>query len=122
MLNFIFFLFTSTLKIFTQYYRVDRKYYVHGCKQVAAVKKLNSSALHNSRDFLEIVSDISRLHHPNVSELVGYCTEHGQHLLIYEFYKNGSLHEFLHLSYEYVKPLSWNNRVKIALGTARALE
>ncbi|XP_073270710.1 protein STRUBBELIG-RECEPTOR FAMILY 6-like [Primulina huaijiensis] len=90
--------------------------------KVAAVKKINSSALPNSKDFLEIVSDISRLHHPNITELVGYCTEHGQNLLIYEFYKNGSLHEFLHLSDEYVKPLSWNNRVKIALGTARALE
>ncbi|XP_073140938.1 protein STRUBBELIG-RECEPTOR FAMILY 6-like [Henckelia pumila] len=91
-------------------------------EKVVAVKKINSSALPNSKDFLEIVLDISRLHHPNVTELVGYCSEHGQHLLVYEFYRNGSLHEFLHLSDEYVKPLSWNNRVKISLGTARALE
>jgi len=43
-------------------------------------------------------------------------------LLIYEFHKNGSLHEFLHLEDEYSKPLTWNTRVKIALGSARALE
>ncbi|XP_073049561.1 protein STRUBBELIG-RECEPTOR FAMILY 7-like [Primulina eburnea] len=91
-------------------------------EKVVAVKKINSSALPNSKDFLEIVLDISRLNHPNVTELLGYCFEHGQHLLVHEFYKNGSLHEFLHLSDEYVKPISWNNRVKIALGTARALE
>ena len=71
---------------------------------------------------MDIVSDISRLRHPNITELVGYCSEHGQHLLVYEFHKNGALHDFLHLSDEYSKPLTWNSRVKIALGTARALE
>ncbi|ONK75162.1 uncharacterized protein A4U43_C03F14000 [Asparagus officinalis] len=92
--------------------------------KILAVKKVNSSALPNnsSEDFIDLVSDISRLHHPNLTELVGYCSEHGQHLLVYEFQKNGSLHDLLHLSDEYNKPLNWNTRVKIALGTARALE
>ncbi|XVF25309.1 hypothetical protein REPUB_Repub13aG0202300 [Reevesia pubescens] len=92
--------------------------------KVLAVKKIDSSALPNemSDDFIEMVSNISQLHHTNVTELVGYCSEHGQHLLVYEFHKNGSLHDFLHLSDEYSKPLIWNSRVKIALGTARALE
>ncbi|KAK4354547.1 hypothetical protein RND71_026741 [Anisodus tanguticus] len=87
-----------------------------------AVKKINSSALKNPEDFLNIVSEISQLHHPNIIELVGYCSEHGQYLLVNEFHKNGSLHDFLHLSDEDSKPLAWNSRVKIALGAARALE
>lgn len=88
------------------------------------MKKINSSALpnHLSEDFMDTASDISRLRHPNIIELVGYCSEYGQHLLVYEFLKNGSLHDFLHLSDEYSKPLTWNSRVKIALGSARALE
>lgn len=88
------------------------------------MKKIDSSTLTSDMtdDFIEMVSKISELHHPNVTELVGYCSEHGQHLLVYEFHKNGSLHDFLHLSDEYSKPLIWNSRVKIALGTARALE
>jgi serine/threonine protein kinase len=88
------------------------------------VKKLNSTALpsQSSDDFIELVSNISKLHHPNLSELVGYCMEHGQHLLVYDFHRNGSLHDMIHLSDEYSKPLSWNSRVKIALGSARALE
>ncbi|KAF6174996.1 hypothetical protein GIB67_026484, partial [Kingdonia uniflora] len=92
--------------------------------QVLAVKKVDSSALpnHSSDDFMEAVSNISRLHHPNVTELVGYCSEHGQHLLVYEFHRNGSLHDFLHLSDDYGNPLTWSTRIKIALGTARALE
>ncbi|KAL1203801.1 Protein STRUBBELIG-RECEPTOR FAMILY 6 [Cardamine amara subsp. amara] len=92
--------------------------------KVLAVKKIDSSALpHGMTDeFTEIVSKIANLDHPNVTKLVGYCAEHGQHLVVYEFHKNGSLHDFLHLSEEESKSLVWNSRVKIALGTARALE
>ncbi|XP_008783430.2 protein STRUBBELIG-RECEPTOR FAMILY 7 isoform X2 [Phoenix dactylifera] len=102
--------------------RVYRAQFSDG--KVLAVKKINSSALPNQSagDFIELVSNISRLHHPNLTELVGYCSEHGQYLLVYEFHKNGSLHDLLHLSDEYSKPLSWSTRVKIALGAARALE
>ncbi|KAK8678635.1 hypothetical protein V6N13_144130 [Hibiscus sabdariffa] len=92
--------------------------------KVLAVKKIDSTALPSemSDEFIEMVSNISQLHHTNVTELVGYCSVHGQHLLVYEFHKNGTLDDFVHLSDEYSKPLIWNSRVKIALGTARALE
>ncbi|XP_027337896.1 protein STRUBBELIG-RECEPTOR FAMILY 6-like isoform X2 [Abrus precatorius] len=64
--------------------------------KVLAVKKIDSSVLPNdlSDDFVEMVSNISHLNHPNVTELPD----------------------------EYSKPLIWNSRVKIALGIARALE
>ncbi|CDY36601.1 BnaC06g06540D [Brassica napus] len=92
--------------------------------KVLAVKKIDSSALpHDTTDdFTEIVSKIAVLDHPNVTKLVGYCAEHGQHLLLYEFHSKGSLHDFLHLSDEETKALVWNSRVKVALGTARGLE
>ncbi|KAJ0244757.1 Protein STRUBBELIG-RECEPTOR FAMILY 7 [Hirschfeldia incana] len=92
--------------------------------KVLAVKKIDSSALPTDAadDFTEMVSKIARLDHENVTKLDGYCSEHGQHLVIYEFCRNGSLQDFLHLSEEESKPLIWNPRVKIALGTARALE
>ncbi|KAJ4893599.1 Protein STRUBBELIG-RECEPTOR FAMILY 7 [Raphanus sativus] len=92
--------------------------------KVLAVKKIDSSALptDTAEDFTEIVSKIAHLDHENVTKLDGYCSEHGQHLVIYEFHRNGSLHDVLHLSEDESKPLIWNPRVKIALGTARALE
>ncbi|CAK9324746.1 unnamed protein product [Citrullus colocynthis] len=92
--------------------------------KVLAVKKIDSASFPKEllEYFTEIVANVSQLHHPNVTELMGYCSEHGLHLLLYEFHKNGSLHDFLHISDEYSKPLTWNSRVKIALGTARALE
>lgn len=90
--------------------------------KVLAVKKIETLNLSGTYDFMEIVSDISKLHHPNMSELLGYCSESGYKCLVYEYQWNGSLHGFLHLSDEYSKPLTWDTRVRIALGTARAVE
>lgn len=102
--------------------RVYRAHFNDG--KVLAVKKINSTALPNqsTENFIEVVSKIAQFHHPNVTKLVGYCFEHGQHLLVYEFHKNGTLQDLLHILDEYSKPLTWNTRVKIALGMARALE
>lgn len=88
------------------------------------MKKIDSSLLQGWRggEFAEMVSNISKLRHPNIAELIGYCSEQGQNILIYEYFRNGSLHEFLHLSDDFSKPLTWNTRVRIALGTARAVE
>lgn len=92
--------------------------------KIVAIKKIDNSALslQEEDNFLEAVSNISRLRHPNVVPLVGYCTEHGQRLLVYEYVANGSLHDMLHFSDDGGQRLSWNARVKVALGTARALE
>ncbi|GMY20930.1 protein STRUBBELIG-RECEPTOR FAMILY 5 isoform X2 [Fagus crenata] len=59
----------------------------------------------------------------NMSECVAPIEPNqGHNMLIYEYFRNGSLHEFLHMSDDYSKPLTWNTRVRIALGTARAVE
>ncbi|XP_057988900.1 protein STRUBBELIG-RECEPTOR FAMILY 5 isoform X2 [Hevea brasiliensis] len=102
--------------------RVYRAKYPDG--KVLAVKKIDSSLFQTGRpeQFSEIISSISRVHHPNIAELVGYCSEKGHNMLIYEYLRNGSLHEFLHMSDDFSKPLTWNTRVRIALGTARAVE
>ncbi|XP_074270153.1 protein STRUBBELIG-RECEPTOR FAMILY 8-like [Silene latifolia] len=92
--------------------------------KVLAIKKIDNSALslQEEDNFLEAVSNMSRLRHPNIVSLAGYCTEHGQRLLVYEYIGNGSLHDILHYTEDGSKKLSWNSRVRVALGTARALE
>ncbi|KAF8391396.1 hypothetical protein HHK36_023700 [Tetracentron sinense] len=92
--------------------------------KILAVKKLDNAASRRQKDeeFLELVSSISKLRHANVVELVGYCAEHRQHLLIYEYCSNGTLNDALHADGEFNKKLSWNARVRMALGAARALE
>ncbi|KAI8014055.1 Protein STRUBBELIG-RECEPTOR FAMILY 3 [Camellia lanceoleosa] len=53
--------------------------------QLLAVKKLDTTTCRNqsNEDFLELVFSVSKLKHANVVELVGYCAEHGQQLLVF---------------------------------------
>ena len=68
------------------------------------------------------MNNIDRIRHANVVELSGYCAEHGERLLIFEYCSGGTLQDALHLDEEFRKKLSWNARIRIALGAARALE
>ncbi|PIA50558.1 hypothetical protein AQUCO_01200026v1 [Aquilegia coerulea] len=92
--------------------------------KILAVKKMDSAALslQEEDNFLEAVSNMSRLRHPNIVTLVGFCAEHGQRLLVYDYIETGTLHDLLHFLDDSSNILSWNARVKVALGTARALE
>ncbi|CAL9200769.1 unnamed protein product [Musa hybrid cultivar] len=102
--------------------RVYRAEFPNG--KVLAVKKIDSAAisLQEEDNFLEAVSNMSRLRHPNIVPLSGYCVEHGQRILVHEYIGNGTLHDMLHFADYSSKRLSWNARVRVALGTARALE
>lgn len=42
------------------------------------------------------MSLLGRLHHRNLVNLVGYCVDKGQRMLIYEFMTNGSLASLLY--------------------------
>lgn len=77
-------------------------------------------SLNEEERFLNLVRNISRLRHPNIVTLLGYCAEYGQHLLVYEYVKNFSLDDALHSPGN--KPLSWALRLRIALGVARGLK
>lgn len=92
--------------------------------QLIAVKKLDKRAYEQQQEheFIELVNDIDRIRHANIVELVGYCAEHDQRLLVYEYCSNGTLQDGLHSDEEFKKKLSWNTRVGMALGAARALE
>ncbi|XP_011043251.1 PREDICTED: protein STRUBBELIG-RECEPTOR FAMILY 3 isoform X5 [Populus euphratica] len=92
--------------------------------ELLAVKKLNSGASEQQTDeeFLQLVSSISKTQHDNIVEFVGYCNEHGQRLLVYEYCKNGTLYDALHADDEIHRKFSWNARVRLALGAARALQ
>ncbi|KAK4413014.1 protein STRUBBELIG-RECEPTOR FAMILY 2 [Sesamum alatum] len=89
--------------------------------QILAVKNIKTVPLSiiEEQQFFDVIRNASRLRHPNIVALVGYCMEHGQHLVVYEFIRNLSLDEALH-SVVY-KPLSWSLRLKIALGIGQAL-
>lgn len=61
-----------------------------------AIKKLDSNGLQGNREFLVEVLMLSLLHHPNLVNLIGYCADGDQRLLVYEYMPLGSLEDHLH--------------------------
>ncbi|XP_073131064.1 serine/threonine-protein kinase PBS1 [Henckelia pumila] len=90
--------------------------------QVVAVKQLDRNGLQGNREFLVEVLMLSLLHHSNLVNLIGYCAEGEQRLLVYEFMPLGSLEDHLHDLPPDKEPLDWNTRMKIAAGAAKGLE
>ncbi|KAK7327941.1 hypothetical protein VNO77_22034 [Canavalia gladiata] len=92
--------------------------------KLLAVRKLDATASmgQSHEQFLQLVSSISKIQHANIARLVGYCAEHSQRLLVYEYCSNGTLHDALHGDDDRRIKLPWNARIQVALGAARALE
>ncbi|XP_050217146.1 probable serine/threonine-protein kinase PBL23 isoform X2 [Mercurialis annua] len=88
--------------------------------QVVAVKQLDRNGFQGNREFLVEVLMLSLLHHTNLVNLVGYCADGEQRILVYDFMPNGSLED--HLLAPGRKALDWKTRMKIAEGAARGLE
>jgi serine/threonine protein kinase len=89
-----------------------------------AVKKLSNTINRTQSDgeFLNLVSNVLKLKRGHILELLGYCNEFGQRLLVYEYCPNGSLQDALHLDRKLHKKLTWNVRINIALGASKALQ
>ncbi|GJY33226.1 putative serine/threonine-protein kinase-like protein CCR3 [Tanacetum coccineum] len=69
---------------------------------------------------------LSRLNHKHLVRLVGFCQQGEERLLVYDYMKNGALHDHLHdkMNTEKSSSLlnSWKMRIKIALDAARGID
>ncbi|KAK1299520.1 hypothetical protein QJS10_CPB14g01571 [Acorus calamus] len=92
-----------------------------GTGMVIAVKRLNPDGFQGHREWLAEVNYLGQLYHPNLVKLIGYCLEEEHRLLVYEFMPRGSLEHHLFRRGSYFQPLSWNLRMKVALGAAKGL-
>ncbi|KAG6592868.1 putative serine/threonine-protein kinase PBL26, partial [Cucurbita argyrosperma subsp. sororia] len=90
--------------------------------QVVAVKQLDRNGLQGNREFLVEVLMLSLLHHKNLVNLIGYCADGDQRLLVYEYMPLGSLEDHLLDLPADRKALDWATRMKVALGAAKGLE
>lgn len=88
--------------------------------EVVAVKVLASNSKQGEKEFQTEVLLLGRLHHRNLVNLVGYCVDKGQHMLIYQYMSNGSLES--HLYSEGEKVLSWEQRLQVALDISHGIE
>ncbi|KAL5575533.1 hypothetical protein UlMin_017232 [Ulmus minor] len=86
-----------------------------------AVKMLSSSSVQGYKQFQAEVKLLMRVHHKNLTSLVGYCNEGTNMALIYEFMANGDLGQ--HLSGDgNAQFTSWDMRLQIAIDAAQGLE
>lgn len=63
--------------------------------QPVAVKQLDKNGVQGNREFLAEVLTLSLVNHPNLVNLIGYCADGHQRILVYEYMSNGSLEDHL---------------------------
>jgi len=83
-----------------------------------AVKVIQQDSRGKIDEFFKEVDILSRLHHPNLVLLLGFCPEIG--CLVYEYMENGSLEDQL-IDNEGRQPLHWSLRFQIIFEVARGL-
>ncbi|KAL9345279.1 hypothetical protein Peur_062954 [Populus x canadensis] len=82
-----------------------------------AVKLLSQSSRQGYKEFLAEVQLLMIVHHRNLVSLVGYCNEHENMALVYEYMANGNLKEQLLENSTYM--LNWRERLQIAVDAAQ---
>eukprot|EP00253_Pinus_taeda_P022799 PITA_22799 len=118
-------------------------------REMVAVKQAKKESKQGVSEFKNELELLSRVHHKNLTALIGFCFEEGNRLLVYEYMPNGSLRDNLSgsllptltfsvsftelwrrfenndLSVQLTGKtgirLDWSKRINIALGAARGL-
>ncbi|KAH9657450.1 hypothetical protein KPL70_023087 [Citrus sinensis] len=83
-----------------------------------AVKRVSQGSKQGIKEYASEVKIISRLRHRNLVQLLGWCHEKKELLLVYEFMPNGSLDSHL---FKENSLLTWEFRYKIAQDLASGL-
>nr|XP_023905830.1 L-type lectin-domain containing receptor kinase IX.1-like [Quercus suber]POF19267.1 l-type lectin-domain containing receptor kinase ix.1 [Quercus suber] len=83
-----------------------------------AVKRVSRGSKQGKKEYMSEVKIISRLRHKNLVQLIGWCHEQRELLLVYEYMPNKSLDSHL---FGAKITLTWPIRYKIAQGLASAL-
>lgn len=85
-----------------------------------AVKKLSRSSRQGKREFQIEAKVLARVQHRNVVNLLGYCAQGDEKLLVYEFISNESLDKILFKSGKR-DILDWKRRHDVINGIAKGL-
>lgn len=67
--------------------------------QTVAIKQLDKHGFQDNKAFLTGVAKLSQLHHENLVDIIGYCADGDQRLLVYESVPAGTLEDHLFGTY-----------------------
>ncbi|KAG6697115.1 hypothetical protein I3843_09G176600 [Carya illinoinensis] len=87
-----------------------------------AVKVLSSNSYQGKREFSNEVTLLSRIHHRNLVQFLGYCQEGDRCMLVYEFMHNGTLKEHLYGPLTHEHSIPWIKRLEVAEDAAKGIE
>lgn len=90
---------------------------LHGV--VRAIKKPHPEVDVAKSTFDKELDLLSKLNHRCLVRLIGYCED--EHVLVFEYMQHGTVEDCLHKN-RLGRPLSWEERLKIAAGASKGLE
>ncbi|XP_059076257.1 L-type lectin-domain containing receptor kinase IX.1-like [Cryptomeria japonica] len=90
-----------------------------GTAEAVAVKRISQGSKQGRKEYVSEVTIISKLRHRNLVQLLGWCHQKGELLLVYEYLPNGSLDKYIFG--EEMDTLDWDRRYSIACDIASAL-
>ncbi|WRX16635.1 Protein kinase domain - like 10 [Theobroma cacao] len=94
------------------------KGFLRDSSSYVAIKRVSGGSKQGIKEYASEVKIISRLRHRNLVQLIGWCHDKKELLLVYEFMPNGSLDSHL---FQENSLLTWEVRYKIAQGLASGL-
>ncbi|KAJ6791676.1 PTI1-like tyrosine-protein kinase [Iris pallida] len=86
-----------------------------------AVKRLKVWSNKAEMEFAVKVEILGRVRHENLLSLRGYCAEGQERLIVYDYMPNLSLLSHLHGQHSSECHLSWERRMRIAIGSAEGI-
>jgi Leucine-rich repeat (LRR) protein len=93
--------------------------------KLVAVKRCDSGTMGTKglQEFMAEIDVLRKVRHRHLVALLGYCTNGNERLLVYEYMPGGTLREHLcDLQQSGYTPLTWAQRMIIALDVARGIE
>ncbi|RWR73713.1 G-type lectin S-receptor-like serine/threonine-protein kinase SD3-1 [Cinnamomum micranthum f. kanehirae] len=89
--------------------------------KMPVVAKVLKNVVASEKDFRMIFSTLASTHHKNLVALKGFCFEPNHEILIFEYISYSSLDQWLFNTRQIQQQGSWQKRLDIAVGIARAI-